>query len=726
MNDQMRLLLLLALSLGLGFSMPAQSICEGSLGGNLLSGDFGTGQSEFLMVNPFYADDLDFVSTYPTDVNTYAIGLSTSSSPAGLCWSDITDNSSAENGYMLIANIATVGSSVFTRSFEVCDGIQYHVSFDAVNLEECAGDNIPELSVFLDGVEIINTGSQLINNSWQTYSTFIEIPGGVDYSTLEVRCINSGAFAIDNVSIRHCGPTITLPAMVELCPDAYATITPVVDNGNYPMPYFQWQQSYDGGASWIDMQGENAANLNIGTVQQGILYRVQMANGVVNFMSEPCRVTSNPTTLNPATPVEIYLTPTVCEGDTFYYQGQSFSEEGSYTLALPGDSGCDSLIHLQLFTFPTYQHLYSLNLCEGELYNNQAYYGDTTITQLYSTVNGCDSIVQVEIEVSGSEDLYIIGDDVICGDNSATLNAPPAYVSYLWSTGSDQASLAINTGGLYELTVTNSAGCELSTSLEVMESAPTFLAASNPVTCQDAENGQIALNAVSGGMSPYMYRIDGEAWQDGLTFQDLGPGIYSVAVQDAWGCEYEESIKVSIEELPELSIAGLPNQVTDYGDTLYLAVVSDRLDYQYRWEADGLISCDTCSEITWESFYLGQLSLWASAPDGCNQRLDVSLDLRDRYRVFIPSAFSPNGDSNNDTFYPVLGSNARKVISFNVYDRWGGEVYANPGLPDSDLPGWDGVYKGEAMDSGTYLYDAQIEFNNGKTRRFAGIVHLMR
>ena len=87
---------------------------------------------------------------------------------------------------------------------------------------------------------------------------------------------------------------------------------------------------------------------------------------------------------------------------------------------------------------------------------------------------------------------------------------------------------------------------------------------------------------------------------------------------------------------------------------------------------------------------------------------------------------SPNGDGNNDTFYPALGSNAWKVISFNVYDRWGGEVYADPGLPDPDLPGWDGAYKGEAMDSGTYLYDAQIEFNNGKTRRFAGVVNLMR
>ena len=65
---------------------------------------------------------------------------------------------------------------------------------------------------------------------------------------------------------------------------------------------------------------------------------------------------------------------------------------------------------------------------------------------------------------------------------------------------------------------------------------------------------------------------------------------------------------------------------------------------------------------------------------------------------FVPNVFSPNGDGINDVF-KVEGTGF-EIVDFRVFNRWGGVVYSAQG----STSGWDGLYKGKAVDLGVYTY----------------------
>jgi len=700
----------------------AQPVCDGNLGESLIQGDFGIGVSDFLMTDPFYSSELDFVTAWPETTNTYAVAYSTSNSPASLCWISTADNSGTSNGYMLIANVEPGTSSVYHKTIEVCDGIRYILSIDAINLSNCSDEDTPVLSVFINGEEVLSTGIIPPDGEWQAYSELIVIPEGTDIAGVEIKSLNGGSFAIDNIQLRHCGPQVDLPSTTIACPDNYIVLSPSFAEGNYANPYYQWQQSFDGGNSWTNMANENSELLEVTQPVPGIQYRVQIANGPVNFINESCRVTSTATAIVEAAPSQVYLTPTICEGDTLIYHGEAFVEAGNYIFTLPGDTACDSIVHLQLFTYPVYEQWYSISLCEGERYEDMPVYKDTSIVEYHASIHGCDSIVRTEIEVASSDALSIYGPEVLCSESIDSLSATPTYEHYQWNTGAEERIIEIQQAGIYSLTVTNSAGCELTAEWEVTESAPVFSSQVIHVSCPGAKDGQILLSPDTGGASPYLYNINGNTWQTTADFVNLEAGIYTIGMQDARGCEYQEIIEINEGEFAERFISGVPESATDIGDTLHLYVEPVYNNDQLLWEGDGLISCDTCSEISWQPFSEGQMSLTITTPGGCIQQSMITLDLRDRYRVYFPNAFSPNGDGNNDTFSPGLGRNIKNVLQLEIYDRWGGQVFSSS---TNDIY-WDGQWKGQPLDAGLYLYRAEIEFTNGQSRQFTGEVALMR
>ena len=89
--------------------------------------------------------------------------------------------------------------------------------------------------------------------------------------------------------------------------------------------------------------------------------------------------------------------------------------------------------------------------------------------------------------------------------------------------------------------------------------------------------------------------------------------------------------------------------------------------------------------------------------------------------VFIPNAFSPNGDGFNDRF-EVFPSDAEVVLeSMQVFDRWGALVYESR---TSDA-GWDGTFNGQEMQSGVYVYLIVVRKSTG-LEQLSGDVLLLR
>jgi gliding motility-associated-like protein len=91
-------------------------------------------------------------------------------------------------------------------------------------------------------------------------------------------------------------------------------------------------------------------------------------------------------------------------------------------------------------------------------------------------------------------------------------------------------------------------------------------------------------------------------------------------------------------------------------------------------------------------------------------------------KVFLPNAFSPNGDGKNDVFR-VLPTEERTPFSrLEVYDRWGQLVFAG-----DNLLSWDGRSSdGKPLDAGTYTYKAFILVPDEGLLTHTGVVHLVR
>jgi gliding motility-associated-like protein len=87
--------------------------------------------------------------------------------------------------------------------------------------------------------------------------------------------------------------------------------------------------------------------------------------------------------------------------------------------------------------------------------------------------------------------------------------------------------------------------------------------------------------------------------------------------------------------------------------------------------------------------------------------------------LYVPSAFTPNGDGKNDTF-KALGVVAD--YSMEIFNRWGERVFTTNNLQS----GWDGNYKGVIQPNGMFVYLIRYQTNQHILKTQSGTVSLIR
>jgi gliding motility-associated-like protein len=109
------------------------------------------------------------------------------------------------------------------------------------------------------------------------------------------------------------------------------------------------------------------------------------------------------------------------------------------------------------------------------------------------------------------------------------------------------------------------------------------------------------------------------------------------------------------------------------------------------------------------------------SPYGCEGTDTMTVRVVNQAAFLVPSAFTPNGDGINDYFKPV-SVGYRNLKYFRVFNRWGQNVYYSTELE----MGWDGTYKGQNADMGTYFWEICYTDRFGTTGFMKGDVILVR
>jgi len=126
------------------------------------------------------------------------------------------------------------------------------------------------------------------------------------------------------------------------------------------------------------------------------------------------------------------------------------------------------------------------------------------------------------------------------------------------------------------------------------------------------------------------------------------------------------------------------------------------------------------------SFYLivsdtgtTEIKLFAISKDGCLNSSLKLIQVKDEH-LFIPNAFTPNSDGLNENF-KVVQTNMQQFY-LKIMNRWGEILFETNNIYD----GWDGTYKGNAVQADSYLYFVEAKGYSGKEYYRKGSITLIR
>lgn len=361
-----------------------------------------------------------------------------------------------------------------------------------------------------------------------------------------------------------------------------------------------------------------------------------------------------------------------------------------------------------------------------------------TYTVTLTDTKGCkqtDSVSVVEptpIRVAFESSALLCSNDQTATATATVSGGVPAY-ALQWNTGATEASIAQLGAGTYTLSVTDQNGCTTQGTVEIAR--PDSLGATAEWTdprCFGETSGRIRLLA-NGGQQPYRYSINGSDFKGSSVFMGLMAGQYTLQVRDKRGCT--SAVEVLLSQPPQVQVSlGLDTTILLNDSVLLSAEVNNAFGLvRYAWRSawhDSIVCADTaeCNAVWVKPFFQNTYFVTATDATGCQGKAQIRVSVEKPRGVYVPTGFSPNRDGTNELL-SVYGKGAqiKRVISFQVFDRWGELLFADADFQvnDSDR-GWDGQFRGQPCDPGTYIWQAEVEYWDGYREVAAGGTTLIR
>jgi len=347
--------------------------------------------------------------------------------------------------------------------------------------------------------------------------------------------------------------------------------------------------------------------------------------------------------------------------------------------------------------------------------------GTYTLT-VTNQLNGCTATAQATVIQS------INAPNVNAGPvQSLSCNAPLVVlqgssttpgVLFNWTTGDGNIVSGQSTPnptadapGLYTLLVTDPlSGCTAGSTVTVEEAVVVFPSlSSTPPDC-NATSGSITFSGGQGGQMPFLYSIDGGTTfsQDSL-FDNLQPGVYQTVVQDGGGCEQLAS--VDLPGVTPLSITLDAGVGLLAGNSIQLNPVLNVPASEIAavlWSPSQGLDCTDClnplatpqSDITY--------TVLVTTIAGCTASADIAIEVKKQEGIYLPNAFTPDGSGLNNIFRAYTNIAVTK-FEMNIFDRWGSLLFNSEDI----VRGWDGTFRGQALNPGVYVYFIRYELVNG-------------
>ncbi len=357
--------------------------------------------------------------------------------------------------------------------------------------------------------------------------------------------------------------------------------------------------------------------------------------------------------------------------------------------------------------------------------------------------NGCTSAATVVVDQDLDAPVASIAspDELTCGTTSVALvGSATGATDYQWLDaglnllGTEQETTVGEVGQYYFIAINADNGCVDTAVVAVAQNEDmpqTALIETQDPYCTGESSGYVAIGAVTGGTVPYLYSVDGVELSADNFYTGLGAGTYDLLIEDANGCTWDTTVQIIDPPVLTLNLGADLDLVIGDSAVIHANITpANRPIDTIYWMPSSLVRCDNtnCTTVTLNTINTTMVFATIVDENGCEAKDDVLLRVDRERPVFIPSAFSPNDDDNNDLFM-IYGDDSRvvKVNYFQIFNRWGEIVFEGTNFaPNDETVAWDGRFRGELMNPAVFVYIAEIEFTDGEVEMFYGDVTLLK
>ncbi len=364
-------------------------------------------------------------------------------------------------------------------------------------------------------------------------------------------------------------------------------------------------------------------------------------------------------------------------------------------------------------------------------YVEDGYY---TVKLTVATVNSCYDSAYKAITVHPIPDIFITTNPIVCKGDSSMLTASGAK-NYIWTDqnnniicngcNSTRVKPIFNT--IYRVVGYSEYGCSQVKTTDVrVIPALKMLATKGDTLCV----GETAQLHASGAASYSWYP------SIGLSNKDIASPVANPTTTTTYHVIGKDEFNCFVDTAEVRVAVGGPTPLNIGKDTVIIAGSVYQFNplpfnsqdiRKWIWKSPVELSCRNCPTPQARISNDVDITLSVVNAYGCVSNDTISIKtLCGATELFVPNAFSPDGDGVNDVLL-VQGKGVKMIKSFKIFSRWGELVFEKSNfLPGDRSAAWDGKVRGNPAPPDVFVYIAEVICEKGLPSSFKGNVAILK
>lgn len=210
------------------------------------------------------------------------------------------------------------------------------------------------------------------------------------------------------------------------------------------------------------------------------------------------------------------------------------------------------------------------------------------------------------------------------------------------------------------------------------------------------------------------------------TYQKAGLYTVRLDITSPIGCKTDTTFQdlILVESAPVAAFDYAPRQLNSFNKTV--TFIDQSIDAsKWSWLFNNTaVSSMRNPVIAFPDTGIQVVRLIVTHPSGCMDTIEQYLDIRPEIRYYLPNAFTPNNDSNNEVFKGVGFLEGVRNFSMNIWNRWGEKIFETTDPNE----GWTGQKNntGEPVPAGVYIVTVSFTGPRGEPHSYKGVATVLR